>query len=182
MVALCAAAIPTLVIAEDVLNSEPVADGKVNDFLDITPIEDVEPEVSSLENILDEEKSERNRFFTGNQGKQHVKIRGMWGEGKDNESDGYWGGRLTVRRGPNGGRVGVIIGVYNKTDSDEMIRFVGILKKGYFNGKIIDENGSSIKITGLYTLDRENKLLKMQWMVPHHGGWAVARLSAPEME
>ena len=182
MVAICAAAIPTLVLAEDALNQETVAEKTVNEFLDITPIENVESDVFSLESLLDENEPENNGLFTKTQGKRYVKVRGLWGVGKDNESDGYWGGRLTMRHGPNGGRVGVFKGVYNTTDSDEMIRFGGILKKGYFNGKIKDENGSSSKISGLYKFDREKNLLKMQWMVPHHGGWAVARLSAPEME
>ena len=55
------------------------------------------------------------------------------------------------------------------------------MKKGYFNGKIIKEDGSETKFTSLYTIDRGNQLLKMQWMVPHHAGWAIAHVQIVEM-
>ena len=53
------------------------------------------------------------------------------------------------------------------------------MKKGYFNGKIFSYDGET-KITGLYKIDRENQLLKLQWMIPFQGGWAVGRISLPE--
>lgn len=100
-----------------------------------------------------------------------LRLIGKWGHGKDEEADGYVAARITRR-----GRVGLFRGFYNLTDEDEKTQIVGIMKKGYFNGKIITDEGS-VKLTGLYKVDRDEHLLKMQWMSPGHAGWAVGRLS-----
>lgn len=104
----------------------------------------------------------------------YVKIRGIWGHSGDNESDGYFGGRITRRE-----RVGVFKGVYNTTGSDNRTQFVFLMKKGYLNGKIITDEGE-YSITGLYKVDKEKNLLKLRWMTAHAEGWAVARILMPD--
>jgi hypothetical protein len=54
------------------------------------------------------------------------------------------------------------------------------MKNGYFNGKIIRDEGEQ-KITGLYSIDRENKVFKLQWMVSGNVGWAVGRVIIPSV-
>ena len=102
--------------------------------------------------------------------KKFAKIRGIWGFAGDNESDGYFGGRLIKNR-----RVLVFRGVYNKTGNESYGKIIGIMKRGYFNGRLVTPDGEKCKITGLYKIDRENKTLKMRWMTPHQMGWALAR-------
>ncbi len=101
---------------------------------------------------------------------RYLSIRGKWGQGKDEDADGFFGGRLTRK-----GRVVVFNGMFNKTNDEEKIRIVCIMKNGYFNGKIISDEGEQ-KMTGLYRIDRENKVLKLQWMVSGNVGWAVGRV------
>lgn len=101
---------------------------------------------------------------------QCVRIVGKWGHGKDEEADGFFAAKITRKQ-----RVAVFTGMYNSSGEDDRNQIVGIMKKGYFNGKIITDQ-QEYKITGLYKIDKENKLLKMQWMTPGHAGWAVARL------
>ena len=50
---------------------------------------------------------------------------------------------------------------YDELVVDEKQQHVGIMKKGYFNGKIIKEDGTKKNLTGLYKIDRENQLLKI---------------------
>jgi hypothetical protein len=54
------------------------------------------------------------------------------------------------------------------------------MKRGYFNGRVVNPDGVSIKITGLYKINRETKTFKMHWMVPHCSGWAVAKIIPAE--
>lgn len=107
--------------------------------------------------------------------KKYVKIRGIWGLSGDNESDGYFGGRI-VRRG----RFAVLKGLYNKTDNESFGKVFGIMKKGYFNGRVVNPEGESCKITGLYHVDKENEILKMRWMTPRLNGWAVGKIILSE--
>jgi hypothetical protein len=107
--------------------------------------------------------------------KKYVKLRGIWGLIGDNESDGYFGGRIFRR-----GRFAVFKGLYNKTDNESFCKIFGIMKRGYFNGRVINPNNESCKITGLYKIDRENKTFKMRWMTRHNSGWAVARIIPTE--
>ena len=155
LVASVALLAPTLVFATE---SNPEAD----DEDEISSVID-EQTAYSLDTVDD--------TFDCSQG--YLKIRGKWGQGKEKDADGFFGGRITRK-----GRVYVFKGVYNKTGEDERTRIVGFMKKGYFNGKIITDEGEH-KITGLYTIDKENKLLKLQWMIPGHAGWAVGRISVP---
>jgi len=104
-----------------------------------------------------------------------VVLRGIWGHAGDNESDGYFGARITRRN-----RVGVFNGLYNTTGNESKTRIVGIMRHGYFNGKIITEDGGKCPVTGLYKINRENQLFKLRWMTPHGTGWAVARIILPE--
>ena len=119
----------------------------------------------------------RNRFWNGNGPKQDIasrdyaKVRGIWGLAGDNESDGYFGGKI-VRRG----RVAVFKGLYNKTDNETFGKVVGIFKRGYFLGKVVNPDGESCRITGLYKVDKEEKIFKMRWMTTHLSGWAAGKI------
>ena len=107
--------------------------------------------------------------------KKYVKLRGIWGFTGDNESDGYFGGQLSRR-----GRFTVFKGLYNKTDNESYGKVFGIMKRGYFNGRVVTPDGKSCKITGLYKINRENKTFKMRWMTPHSTGWAIAKIIPAE--
>jgi hypothetical protein len=111
-------------------------------------------------------------------GKQ-FKVRGKWGNAGDKEHDGYFGGVITIKSNENDRLYGVFKGRYNKTGEDSSGEFIGFLKKGYFNGKIKFDDGET-KVTGLYKINRENHLLKLQWMIPFHSGWAVGKISTLE--
>lgn len=124
----------------------------------------------------------RNRFQQNNEisvsdapEKKSAKIRGIWGFAGDNESDGYFGGQLIKNR-----RVVVFRGVYNQTGNESYGKVVGIMKRGYFNGRLVTPTGEKCRIVGLYKIDRENKILKLRWMTPHRTGWAVAKIITPE--
>ena len=107
--------------------------------------------------------------------KKYVKVRGVWGYSGDNESDGFFGGRITRK-----GRFAIFRGLYNVTSNESKGKIVGIMKWGYLNGRLTTPNGSKYHITGLYKIDKENHLLKLRWMTPHKNGWAVARLTIPD--
>ena len=112
---------------------------------------------------------------TADVSQKYVKVRGIWGNAGDNESDGYFGGRI-IRKD----RFGVFRGLYNVTGNESKGKIVGIMKRGYFNGRLTTSNGSKCHITGLYKIDKENHLLKLRWMTPHKSGWAVARITVPD--
>jgi len=134
------------------------------------PLDDQDDEMISLLDEMDAEKI--NTVDEGStETDRSVTVRGKWGQGKDREADGFFGGTITRK-----GRVGVFVGTYNKTDEAERIRIVGILKKGYFNGKIISDEGEQ-RITGLYKIDVDEKTIRLQWMAPGTAGWALGRFT-----
>jgi hypothetical protein len=104
----------------------------------------------------------------------YIKVRGVWGYAGDNESDGYFGGNITRRN-----RVGLFRGLYNITDNESKGRIVGIMRYGYFNGRVITPDGDKCHVTALYKIDEENELLKLRWMTPLKAGWAVAKIEFP---
>jgi hypothetical protein len=132
-------------------------------------------------NLLNGEQIERKKSDTSYeskstiQTKRVVKVRGVWGIAGDNESDGFFGGRL-IRRG----RFIVFKGLYNKTDNETMGKVVGIMKKGYFNGVVITPGEYKCKITGLYDINKEDRTFKMKWLTPHNSGWARAKIVISE--
>jgi len=166
LVAALAVLIPTLVFAEEAID---------DDYSDDEYIESVD---ENVDEFFDEETPDVELNECVPEGK-YLKVRGKWGNAGDREFDGYFGGRIAVITLENGKHIGVFKGLYNKTGEEEKGRIVGIMKKGYFNGKIISDEGDT-KVTGLYKIDRENNLLKMQWMIPYHAGWAVARIQLEE--
>jgi hypothetical protein len=107
--------------------------------------------------------------------KKYAKIRGFWGLSGDNESDGYFGAKIERH-----GRFGVFKGLYNKSDNESKGKVFGIMKKGYFNGRVVSPSGESCKIIGLYHVDKENNMLKMRWMTRLNSGWAVGKIILPE--
>ncbi len=104
-----------------------------------------------------------------------IGLRGIWGYAGNNESDGYFGARITRRN-----RVGVFNGLCNTTGNESKTRIVGIMRHGYFNGRIITEDGGKCPVIGLYKINRESQLFKLRWMTLHGNGWAVARIILPE--
>jgi hypothetical protein len=99
-------------------------------------------------------------------------LRGVWGFQGDNSRDGYLVGRLL--RYP---RFMVFKGLYNTTDNQEKTRLVGMLRNGFFNGRILLNNDTTCPITGFFKINREQRLVKLRWMTPHQTGWAVANIS-----
>ena len=75
------------------------------------------------------------------------------------------------------GSVGVLKGVWNTTENDSSMkgRIVGVLKCGFFNGKLVTEDGVT-RITGLYRINKENQVLNMKWMTANKVGWAHLRI------
>jgi len=107
--------------------------------------------------------------------KNYVNLRGVWGLSGDNESDGYFGGKIARR-----GIFAVFKGLYNKTDNESFGKFFLIMKRGYFNGRVINPEGKSCKITGLYKIDKDEHTIKMRWMTRHCTGWAVGKVTIKE--
>lgn len=95
---------------------------------------------------------------------------GIWGYIGDNETKGYVGGFIAKR-----GRIGVLKGVWNTTDNTSKGRVAGILKKGFFLGKVII-NGSAQRIAGLYRVDKEKKIFQVKWMTKQKVGWAYCKI------
>jgi hypothetical protein len=157
MIAFLAALIPTLVFAEET----------------VTENEELYIQSDENHNLFEEATSPFSKDdLIGRQ----FTVKGKWGIGVDREYDGYFGGLISIKSTENDRLYGVFKGRYNKTGEDSFGEFIGIMKKGYFNGKIISDEGET-KVTGLYKIDRENHLLKLQWMIPFHGGWAIGRIS-----
>lgn len=131
--------------------------------------------------LLNSEEIERKKSEIGYESKQNiqtkrvVKVRGVWGLAGDNESDGFFGGQLKRH-----GRFIIFRGLYNKTDNESMGKVFGIMKKGYFNGRIITPGEYKCKITGLYDINKEYRTLKMKWLTPHNSGWAKAKIVISE--
>ena len=94
-----------------------------------------------------------------------VKFRGIWGYEGFNETSGYLGGVLVKRE-----RVVVLKGLWNITDNITKGNIVGILKRGYFNGRIITQNQTKCRIVGLYRYNAENNLLHLHWMAVQQTG------------
>ena len=100
-----------------------------------------------------------------------VKFRGIWGYEGLNETSGYLGGILMKRE-----RVVILKGLWNTTDNITKGNIVGILKRGYFNGRILSQNQTKCRIVGLYRYDAENNLLHLRWMTTQQTGWAHCRI------
>ena len=103
------------------------------------------------------------------------KLRGKWGYQGDNLSDGFFGGY--IKRRP---KCGLFRGLVNSTENEEKFRLVGIMRHGYFNGRVIIDNETFYPVTGLYKVNRDEGIIKLKWMTPRSNGWAVARLLTPE--
>ncbi|HEC80823.1 MAG TPA: hypothetical protein ENI42_00125 [Thermoplasmatales archaeon] len=100
-----------------------------------------------------------------------VRFRGIWGFTGDNESDGYFAGVVTKGR-----HVARLHGVWNTSDNGSKGRIIGVMRHGYFNGRVVTGNGSVEPIAGLYRVNKEKHVLRMRWMTPDRAGWAVARI------
>jgi hypothetical protein len=101
-----------------------------------------------------------------------ARFKGVWGYTDSEEIEGYVGGVIGRR-----GRVGFLKGVWNTTDGETKWRVVGILKHGFFNGRVINEDGEKTPITGFYKVNRENNTFGIKWMTPHKSGFVRAKYS-----
>jgi hypothetical protein len=101
-----------------------------------------------------------------------VHFKGIWGLAEDNETKGYVGGILSKRN-----RFVVLKGVWNTTDSDAQGKVAGILKRGFFIGKVTNANGDSARITGFYRFNEEKQQFHLRWMTPYKLGWAYCRIT-----
>ena len=99
-----------------------------------------------------------------------LKIRGVWGYSGDKDPDGYLVGKVTKR-----GKQVIFQGVFNQSGKETRFHIVGLLKKGFLNGKIT-VGEKTIKITGLYRINKEKHLLRLRWLTPHNSGWAVGKI------
>ena len=115
-------------------------------------------------------KQKRDNYKASNDGQSRPTFKGIWGYLDDNQTQGYVGGYLGRR-----GRFGVLKGVWNTTDGSAKGGIAGIMKRGFFNGKIFTEEGRS-RIIGLYRVDRENQTFHMKWMTKNKQGWAHCQI------
>ena len=109
---------------------------------------DFVPYATAQENTYVEQLDEQQLYVADvppdDSSQKKVILRGIWGHAGDNESDGYFGARITRRN-----RAGVFNGLYNTTGNESKTQIVGIMRHGYFNGKIIAEDGGECPVTGL---------------------------------
>ena len=121
-------------------------------------------------------KQIRNQRGLQQSGSDHprLRFRGAWGFAGDNESDGYITGVITKGRG-----TAHLYGIWNTIDNESGGKVFGVMRHGYFNGRVTSINGTTYPIAGLYKVDREKHTLKMRWITPRRGGWAAARLGQP---
>jgi hypothetical protein len=93
---------------------------------------DFVPYAMAQENTYVEQRDEQQLYAADgppdDSSQKKVDLRGIWGHAGDNESDGYFGARITRRN-----RVGVFNGLYNTTGNESKTRIVGIMRHGYFN-------------------------------------------------
>lgn len=107
--------------------------------------------------------------------KRFAEVKGIWGYTGENESNGYFAGRIV--KNP---RISIFRGVFNISDNGSKGKIIGIMKAGYFNGRVIMENGTRHRLTGLYDINMEKRTLRIRWMTFHKNGWAVAKIIIPE--
>ena len=174
MIPASAMADPAIEVDEDSAILEEA--GNVKKYKDkYGPLNTADTELIGEERIrnknLIRQKVNHNEISPACNQKKSVKLRGVWGLAGDNESDGYFGGRIIKH-----GRFAVFKGLYNKTDNESYGKVFGIMKKGYFNGRVVNPEGESCKITGLYKINRENMTFKMRWMTLRSSGWAIAKI------
>jgi hypothetical protein len=100
-----------------------------------------------------------------------ARIRGVWGYAGDNVTQGYFGVKIVQKN-----NIYQLGGRWNTTDNESSGKIIGVLRRGYFNGKIILSNGSKIPITGLYRVDKEKNQIFLRWMTPEQDGWAVGKI------
>lgn len=105
--------------------------------------------------------------------KVKARFKGVWGYTDGEEIEGYVGGVVGRR-----GRVGFLKGVWNTTDGETKGRVVGILKHGFFNGRITSEDGEKTPITGFYKVNQENNTFGIKWMTPNKSGFVRARYNS----
>lgn len=97
-----------------------------------------------------------------------VKFRGIWREG---DEKGKFGGVIIHR-----GKVNLLRGLWELSNGSKKGKVLGIMRRGYLVGRLIDSNGSKQPLVGLYKINREKKVLMMKWMTPSREGKAVAKI------
>ncbi|RLF53388.1 MAG: hypothetical protein DRN24_01040 [Thermoplasmata archaeon] len=103
--------------------------------------------------------------------RKSILLKGIWGYAGDNESDGYLIGKIIRNH-----RAGVFRGFYNTTNNETRGRIFGVMKHGYFNGRVVTPDGENCRIVGIYKINKEDRSFKLRWMTPHKTGWAIAKI------
>ena len=149
------------------------AEDEIDDILD----KEISPESQGLQAKNGPALSQREKpeYQEKSCLKKRIKFKGIWGFLDENESEGYVGGYLFRR-----GRVGMLKGLWNRTDNESKGKVYGFLKFGFFNGRVITPTGGKSRITGFYKINKENNTLHIRWMTPRKIGWAHCRLVLPE--
>jgi len=137
------------------------------DEFDILSEDTGDTDSSSIEDQISEKELKNKKQLKQFKAVKHrKKFRGSWGYTDQNETAGYVSGVIGRK-----GRVGYLKGIWNNTGNDKNGRVVGFLKRGYFNGKIMTEDGAC-RITGLYKINKEKQSLNLRWMTANKVGWA----------
>ncbi|RLF36084.1 MAG: hypothetical protein DRN00_03565 [Thermoplasmata archaeon] len=96
-----------------------------------------------------------------------VGFKGIWKE--DGEKGKFKG--IIIHKG----KINIMKGVWESINGTGRGKIVGIMKRGYFIGRIC-EDGNKEPIVGLYKVNRDKKVIKMKWMTPTKEGIAIAKI------
>lgn len=167
----------------DLLDSDQISE---YEYQDEDPVEN---DPSNLQNqrrlkyqrMLDQKEEEKLQKYGGMgsnvKPRPRARFKGVWGYIDDEEIQGYFAGVVGRR-----GRTGFLKGVWNTTDGEIKGRVSGILKHGFFNGKVINEDGEQARITGFYRVNRENQTFHIKWMTPNKVGFAHAKYNPVRLD
>ena len=160
----------------DLLDDSKTSENEYQDDVLEEGTEDSIQKINMYKKMLGEDSAKIQRLRNYRAVKQNVKPKakfgGVWGYTGDEEIQGYVGGVVGRL-----GCVGVLKGIWNTTDNEVKGRVVGILKHGFFNGRVINEDGEKTPITGFYKINRENHTFGIKWMTPYESGFVHARYS-----
>ena len=145
------------------LSSVVSADSEIDDSSDDENEESIEEKSVSYGKIKRKKPSNL-------EGVLKAKFIGKWGLLGENGTSGYVAGLLSKK-----GRFGILKGIWNTTDNSSKGKVAGILRKGFFAGKV-SYNGSAQRIVALYKVDKENYTFQMKWMTARQVGWAHCRI------
>ena len=98
-------------------------------------------------------------------------FHGVWGYNESNDTAGIIAGTLVKHQ-----RGVVLKGRWTTTDNTTQGRVVGVLRNGYFCGRLLMGNSTYYRITGLFRYDSDSKILSLRWMTKANIGWAHCQI------